>query len=499
MKFENLLAEVGGLGRFQITLVLMLVIPRLTLPFHFLLNNFIAAIPSHHCAITSLDDDWIFENLTQEQRLTVSVPKQEDGAFTSCHMFSEPQFHLLNNSTNTTALPVVQCPHGWEYDNSTFKSTLASEWDLVCDRKGMNKGTATIFFTGVMAGAAIFGILSDRYGRKRMLLVSYLCTAFFGISSALSTSYAMFAAMRFFTGLSLSGISIISIVLCVEWADIEHRTAMGVIVSLDWSLSTMILPGIAYLINDWRLLVIIVTSPIGLAIITWWWIPESARWLIANGRLDEAHHYLTKCASANHRKKVLNYIKPQTLCTVIISEEDRKYTYLDLFKTPMLRRLTVLTGITWFGVAFTYYGISLNVEGFGVNLFMTQFIYGIIEIPAKLLIYVSLRLVGRRFSQVGTLIMTGLCIAVTILIPKEKWLPRTLVAVLGKGFSEASFTSVFLYTTELFPTVLRSCSVLLPLEPGFSPSFSLRHTTYGFLKPSRTRSKPGKMSTRISQ
>lgn len=127
MKFENLLAEVGGFGKYQISIIALLVIPRVTLPFHFLLNNFIAAIPSHHCDISSLDADGILGNLSQEERLTVSIPAQEDGSPASCHMFSQPQFNLLTNSTSSTELPVVECQNGWEYDNSTFKSALATE------------------------------------------------------------------------------------------------------------------------------------------------------------------------------------------------------------------------------------------------------------------------------------------------------------------------------------------------------------------------------------
>uniref|UniRef100_W5K3W7 Solute carrier family 22 member 7b, tandem duplicate 1 n=1 Tax=Astyanax mexicanus TaxID=7994 RepID=W5K3W7_ASTMX len=432
MKFENLLAEVGGFGPFQIGIILMLVIPRVSLPFHFLLNNFIAAIPDHHCDFSSLDTSGVFETLSQEQRLTVSIPQHEDGSFSSCHMFSEPQFHLLTNSSNSTELPVVQCQNGWVYDNSTFKSTLASEWNLVCDKKSMNKATATIFFSGVMVGAAIFGSLSDRFGRKPMLMVSFISAAFFSVVSAFSTSYIMFAVMRFFTGMGITGISIISIVLC-EWMIVDYH-------------------------------------PLRL-----YWIPESARWLIANGRLEEAHYYLSKCASANHREKSLKVKKMSNLV--------RKYTYLDLLRTPKLRKLAVVTGITWFGVAFTYYGISLNVDGFGLNLYLTQFIYGTIELPAKLLIYLSLQKLGRRYSQVGTLILTGVCIAITIIIPKVNWLPRTAVAVLGKGFSEASFTSVFLYTTELYPTVIRQnglgfCSCLARVGVSVAPLVSLLQETW---------------------
>ncbi|XP_040891092.1 solute carrier family 22 member 7-like [Toxotes jaculatrix] len=456
MKFENVLAEVDGFGRFQLWMILLMVIPRVTLPFHFLLNNFIAVIPSHHCDISSLDDGADFKNLSLEERLVVSIPVQEDGTPSSCQMFTEPQYHLLHSTSNITDLPTVLCQNGWVYDNTTFKSTLATEWDLVCDKRRVNKATATIFFMGVMLGAAVFGYLSDRFGRKRTLLLSYVTTTVFGFASAFSYNFTMFAVMRFFTGFGISGISIISIVLCIEWVDIKHRTAVGVLMSMDWSVSTAVLPVVAYFVNDWRYLTATATAPLFLAMICWWWLPESARWLISNGKLNHAHFYLTKCAKVNHREQFMADLKPEILSKVILVEnENRKYSYLDLVKTPRMRRLALLTGIVWFGVACTYYGISLNVAGFGVNIYLTQFIYGAIEIPAKAFIFFTLNKIGRRLNQAGTLHLSGLCLFCNIFIPEEMGPYRSAVGALGKMFAEAAFTTVFLYTTELYPTVMR--------------------------------------------
>jgi OCT family organic anion transporter-like MFS transporter 7 len=129
MKFDNVLSEINGFGKFQTMIVLIQSLSRMTLPCHFLLNNFIAAVPSHHCDLSALDDEGVFGNLTQEQRLTVSIPVQEDGTPSSCKMFPEPQFHLLSNS-NDSDLATVPCQNGWVYDNSTFKSTLATEVSL---------------------------------------------------------------------------------------------------------------------------------------------------------------------------------------------------------------------------------------------------------------------------------------------------------------------------------------------------------------------------------
>ena len=56
----------------------------------------------------------------------------------------------------------------------------------------------------------------------------------------------------------------------IEWVDIKHRTAVGVLMSLDWSISTAVLPIVAYFVNDWRDLTATVTTPLFLAMITWW-------------------------------------------------------------------------------------------------------------------------------------------------------------------------------------------------------------------------------------
>ncbi|XP_036963976.1 solute carrier family 22 member 7-like isoform X3 [Acanthopagrus latus] len=487
MKFDDILAEVTGFGRFQIMTILLMTAARMTLPFHYLLNNFIAAVPSHHCDITSLDYGDAFRNLSHEERLIVSIPVQEDGTLSSCQMFAEPQYHLLIESSNITDLPTVPCQNGWMYDNTTFKSTLATEWDLVCDKRRLNKTLATIFFIGVMLGAAVFGYLSDRFGRKKALLVSYVTSTVFGFTSTFSSNFTMFAVMRFFTGLGLSGSSMVTVVLSVEWVDIKHRTAVGILMSIDWSISTALFSLVAYCVNDWRYLTATVTCPMCLAIICLWWLPESARWLISNGKVESAHFYLTKCAKVNGREQFMADLKPEVLSKVIVAEnENKKYSFLDLVRTPRMRRLALLTGIVWFAVACTYYGLSLNIEGFGVNIYLTQFIFGTIEVPGKALIYFTVKKIGRRFSQAGSLVLTGLCVLCNIFIPQDNGVFRTAVGALGKMLAEAAFTALYLYTTELYPTVMRQngmgyCSFLARIGVALSPLIQLLEEVWGKL------------------
>ncbi|KAG7485086.1 solute carrier family 22 member 7-like [Solea senegalensis] len=456
MRFENILADINGFGRFQVMIIVISFIGRFTLPCHFMLNNFISAVPAHHCDISSLDDGGIFGNLSEAEKLVVGIPLQDDGTPSSCQMFAKPQYHLLFNSSNTTELPTVSCQNGWVYDNTTFKSTLTSQWDLVCDSKGKNKVTATIFFIGVMFGAVTFGSLSDRFGRRKTLLGSYVSAMLFAFTSAFSTTYGMFAVLRFFTGFCITGIIIVSAVLSVEWVDVEHRKLVAVVDSLSWTFGMICFAAIAYFVNDWRWLIVCVTSPLIVALITWRWMPESARWLIANGKLEQAQMYLTKCAEINQREKFITTLKTETLSTIVVTEKrDRSYSYIDLIRTSKMRKMAMKTGVLWFCVATTFYGISFNLTGFGLNIYLAQFAYASIELPAKLAVYYLLDKVGRRSTEVGALLLAGLCLAINIVVPKDMSVVRSVVAVIGKGFSSASFTTVVLYSTELYPTVVR--------------------------------------------
>lgn len=63
------------------------------------------------------------------------------------------------------------------------------------------------------AAVLIFLLVFFRFGRRPLLLVSYLISMVFAVLSALSTSYTMFVVMRFLTGMSLAGVSIIAFVL----------------------------------------------------------------------------------------------------------------------------------------------------------------------------------------------------------------------------------------------------------------------------------------------
>ncbi|NXT89766.1 S22A7 protein, partial [Anhinga rufa] len=302
-----------------------------------------------------------------------------------------------------------------------------------------------------------------RFGRKTMLLLSLVCSVIFGMLSAASISYSMLVITRTLTGVALSGVSLIVLPLGMEWVDIQHRTFSGILTSIFWSIGNMLLAMVAYLVREWHWLLVAVTGPCLLSIVCLWWVPESARWLIANGKVKQAHRDVLRCARMNGRKDFA--ISPELFPSLHLSQALRRmaadkkpggsYSYISLFRTPVLRKISLCSGAVWFGVSFSYYGMSMNLTGFGLDMYLSQFVFGIIEIPAKMIMYVLVNRVGRRQSQAWALILTGLCIGANVIIPNSFTSLRSAVAIVGKGFSEAAFTTVFLYTSELYPTVLR--------------------------------------------
>lgn len=468
MRFEEILDEVGGFNKFQFLVLFILWLPRVLLPLHFLLHNFISGVPPHHCALPNIVDSYAGgaekDNPAVSRILALGIPLNTDGSYSSCKMYPLPMnfdldgdlSQLYGNRSNVS----VPCQHGWVYDRSQFTSTTASEFDLVCANKNLNQALATFFFLGVTIGAVIFGQLADKFGRRPIIQVSFVASTIFGTLSAFSTSYVMFAITRTLCGVSLTGMIFTTTALCIEWTDVKHRTFTGTIISLGWSVGNMLLALLAYLIRDWRHLILVVTSPCILGIIAWWWIPESARWLLANGKVVEAQKYLIKCAKMNGKYCYPEKLDTATLKKVNIPEDTNKtHSYLDLVKTPNLRKIVICSGIFWFAVAFTYYGISFNITGFGLNIYLTQFVYGVIEIPAKVGTYLVLDRIGRRNGQAWSLIITGSLIGVNSVIPTNFSAVRTGIAIVGKGFSEVSFTIAYLYTSELYPTVLRQCGL----------------------------------------
>ncbi|XP_057245405.1 solute carrier family 22 member 6-B-like, partial [Malurus melanocephalus] len=132
-----------------------------------------------------------------------------------------------------------------------------------------------------------------------------------------------------------------------------------------------------------------------------------------------------------------------------------RHTAVDLVRTPVVRRISFCLCFVWFSTSFAYYGLAMDLQNFDFDIYVIQLIFGAVDIPAKLVSILTITYVGRRFTQALALVLAGLAILANILVPRELRTLRTALAVFGKGCLAASFNCVFLYTGELYPTVIR--------------------------------------------
>nr|KAF6275585.1 solute carrier family 22 member 6 [Myotis myotis] len=128
---------------------------------------------------------------------------------------------------------------------------------------------------------------------------------------------------------------------------------------------------------------------------------------------------------------------------------------LELLRHPALRRLFLCLSVLWFATSFAYYGLVMDLQGFGVSIYLIQVIFGAVDLPAKFVGFVAINHLGRRPAQIAALLLAGICILANGVIPQDQSTVRTSLAVLGKGCLAASFSCIFLYTGELYPTMIR--------------------------------------------
>ncbi|KAF6334287.1 solute carrier family 22 member 6 [Rhinolophus ferrumequinum] len=463
MAFNDLLQQLGGIGRFQQIQVTLLLLPMLLMASHNTLQNFTAAIPTHHCRPPAE------ANLSKEGEAW--LPRDRQGQPESCLQFTSPQQGPpFPNGTETDGVGATEpCTNGWIYDNSTFPSTIVTEWDLVCSHRVLRQLAQSLYMVGVLLGAIVFGHLADRLGRRKVLILNYLQIAVTGICAAFAPNFPIYCAFRLLSGMSIAGIILNSMTLNVEWMPIHTRAHVGTLIGYAYSLGQFLLAGVAYAVPHWRQLQLVVSVPFFAVFIYSWFFIESARWYSSSGRLDLTLRALQKVARINGKQEEGAKLNMEVLRASLQKELTMgkvQASAMELLRCPTLRRLFLCLSMLWFATSFAYYGLVMDLQGFGVSIYLIQVIFGAVDLPAKLVSFLVINSLGRRPAQMASLLLAGICILVNGMMPRDQSIVRTSLAVLGKGCLASSFNCIFLYTGEVYPTMIRAVVVLLPETMG---------------------------------
>ncbi|XP_058162167.1 solute carrier family 22 member 6 [Dasypus novemcinctus] len=244
----------------------------------------------------------------------------------------------------------------------------------------------------------------------------------------------------------------------MEWMPIHTRACVGTLTGYTYSLGQFLLAGAAYAVPHWRHLRLLVSVPFFAFFIYSWFFVESARWYSTCGRPDLTLRALQRVASINGKREEGSKLSMEVLQANLQKElttGQGRTSALELLRCPTLRRLFLCLSMLWFATSFAYYGLVMDLQNFGVSIYLIQVIFGAVDLPAKFVGFLVINFLGRRPAQMASLLLAGICILANGVVPKDYSIVRTALAVLGKGCLTASFNCIFLYTGELYPTMIR--------------------------------------------
>ncbi|RZF46368.1 hypothetical protein LSTR_LSTR011152 [Laodelphax striatellus] len=440
---------VGQFGRWQATCCVLMSLIRMPSAWVQLSALFLSPVADFHCA----DND-----------------VNSTGTYLNFRKTNETCFRI--NGDSCTA---------WSFDKSTFTETIVTQWNLVCDREYLTAFTQTCVMAGILVGNIVFGVLADRYGRKSPLMWALLLQTVLSLASTFVPWLYVFIGLRFLLAVATGGTMVTSFVLCMETVSGKWRTIASILYQVPFGIGVGVMALVSYYYRDWRDYNFIITLLCGLYIFFWWFIPESPRWLLAVGKTEEAIKVLLQAADTNNRsesdKKAILAMKIKYQSR----EFDRKKTpATTLFTHKSLRGITFCVLTIWFLSGLCFFGLNQYQGRLGGSLFVNVALSGLLGgVPGPLASLLIVQKFGRKRTIVLSLACAGIAAILIAIVPvgvyTNDW-PRRLLLVVSVTGMSISYPAVYLYSGELFPTVVRnvgigSASMMARIGAMLSPIF----------------------------
>ncbi|XP_070370477.1 putative transporter SVOPL isoform X3 [Equus asinus] len=228
--------------------------------------------------------------------------------------------------------PVIRCE--WQLEN----------WQVAL--------VTTMVFFGYMVFSIVFGLLADRYGRWKILLISFLWGAYFSLLTSFSPSYIWFVFLRTMVGCGVSGHAQ-GLIIKTEFLPTKYRGYMLPLSQVFWLAGSLLIIGLASVVIPtigWRWLIRIASIPGIILIMAFKFIPESARFNVSTGNTQAAMTTLESIAKMNR-----SAMPEGKLAEPILEKRGR---FADLLDAKYLRT-TLQIWVIWLGISFAYYGVIL--------------------------------------------------------------------------------------------------------------------------------------------
>ncbi|KAL2081789.1 hypothetical protein ACEWY4_021607 [Coilia grayii] len=488
---ERLFDELGHFKRYQACLYFAAVFQAISCGIHYLASVFLVETPKFLCNAPDNITDVVFGNHSATSLrdiwgayspgggpVVVRTAAGEQWELSRCQRAlradAGDQLRYVFNGNKT----VTACATGFVYDLSEVHQSIVTDWDLVCEREWLAKLTQPTFMLGVLIGALLFGDIADRVGRRPILMATSLCQFVFGVVVAFTGNYYFFVVMRFLLAMVSSGYLVVVFVYVTEFTGSKVRTWTSLHVHAAFAVGIMVVALVGYLVRVWWLYQIILTLSTSPFLLFCWKLPETPFYLLAKGRHRQAQTLLDNMASLNGLPatlKVSDLIEGSGEAAPVVGKEaqtgatasregpsgqaERKMSILDLFGSCKMAVRTLVCWAIWFIGSLGYYVFSLGSVNLGGNQYINLFLAGAVEIPSYLVACYAMDRVGRKKTCAPALLLSGVACMLIIFVPGDIEVLAIVLSMTGKFAVAIAFGLIYLYTCELYPTVIRSLAV----------------------------------------
>ncbi|XP_031558762.1 organic cation transporter protein-like isoform X2 [Actinia tenebrosa] len=328
-----------------------------------------------------------------------------------------------------------------------------TEFDLVCDKSIYAWLSSSLLFFGWALGAIILGLIADKYGRRSVLFPSVIMVMTMTFIMSFVKAVWLILLLRVVVGIFEGGSVLTMFVLATELVGPAKRALSGTLVWFYFTFALMAIGFKAYFIRDWKWLCIVSIVPFVFVVVFWKFIPESVRWLLIVGRKDQAKQILEHVARVNKRDM------PSEDIRVPVVPPNKGF--LELFRTSRLALSTLLQCYAWFVNGMVYYGVSMSSGELGGSIYLNFVLTSLVEIPANMLVIDNCNRFGRKKTTIAYFVVGAIaCVAVSF-IPSGTddiyyIVGRVTGGMLGKMCITVSFNSIYVFSAELFPTMVRN-------------------------------------------